>query len=87
MGGSVLKINIMLLSGFLRWVAIAAIIAFPLTYLFLNRWLSNYPYRIDIGILHFVIPLVTIVFISATTILSLSTRAARQNPAENLKYE
>jgi putative ABC transport system permease protein len=87
LGASVSKINLMLLAGFLRWVAIAAIIALPLTYSLLNRWLSNYPYRIDIGILHFVIPLVTIVFISATTILSLSTRAARQNPAENLKYE
>lgn len=87
MGATVGQINFMLLTGFLRWVAIAAAIALPLAFLFLGRWLSNYPYRISIGVVHVGLPLVIIVVIAAVTVLVISSRASMQNPAKNLKYE
>jgi putative ABC transport system permease protein len=87
LGGSVFRINVMLLSGFLKWVLLAALIAFPLTYLGLERWLGNYPYRIHIGPEHIVIPLLLILLIASAAVLILSTRAANQPPAENLSCE
>ncbi|MFO7977162.1 MAG: ABC transporter permease [Bacteroidales bacterium] len=87
LGGSIPQINLLLLVSFLKWVVLAAIIALPVTYLTLSDWLENYPYRISIGILHLGIPVVTIILIASATILILTTRAARQNPADNLKYE
>ncbi|MFN2395943.1 MAG: ABC transporter permease [Bacteroidales bacterium] len=87
LGGSVLQINFMLLHEFLRWILLAAVIAFPFTWSFMDRWLSNYAYHISIGAGHILITLLIITVIAATTVLSLSTRAARQNPATAIKYE
>ena len=87
LGGSVLQINIMLLKSFLRWVLAAAIIALPFTWSFMDRWLSNYAYRISIGITHISTTLIIIILIAAITVLTLSTRAAMQNPASAIKYE
>ncbi len=87
LGSTVPGINVMLLKGFIRWVIYAGLFAMPLTYLGLNRWLDNYPYRIQLGAEHIVLPLLLIVAIASATVLSISTSAARQNPAENLKAE
>ena len=87
LGGSVLQINFMLLHEFLRWILLAAVIAFPFTWSFMDRWLSNYAYHISIGAVHIIITLLIITIIAAATILSLSTRAALQNPASAIKYE
>jgi putative ABC transport system permease protein len=87
LGGSILQINVMLMHDFLRWILLAAVIAFPFTWLFMNRWLNNYAYHISIGAGHIIITLFIITIIAAVTILSLSTRAARQNPASAIKYE
>ncbi|TVQ89866.1 MAG: ABC transporter permease [Bacteroidetes bacterium] len=87
LGGSVLQINMMLLKSFMRWILVAAIIALPFTWSFMDRWLSNYAYRISIGIPHIFTTLLIIVLIAAATVLTLSTRAAMQNPASAIKYE
>lgn len=87
LGGSALSINAMLLGSFLKWVLLAAFIAFPLSWLALDRWLDNYPYRISIGPVYFVIPLLLIIIIASVTVLMLSLRAANQAPAENLSGE
>ncbi len=87
LGGSIRQINLLLLASFLKWVVLAAIIALPVTYLTLADWLENYPYRINIGMLHLGIPILTIIIIASATILILTTKAARQNPSDNLKYE
>jgi putative ABC transport system permease protein len=87
LGGSVWRINKMLLKDFMLLVFIASLIALPITYQALERWLAIYPYRISIGVFHFSLPVILIVLIAVSTILTLSIRAARQNPSENLKYE
>lgn len=87
LGGSVASINLMLVNGFLRVVLLAVLIALPVAYLLMNRWLDNYPYRIGIGAAHFALVLLIITGIAAITVLFYSTRAARQNPVTNLKYE
>ncbi len=87
LGSTVAQVNFMLMSGFLKLVGLAALIAVPVAWLVMNRWLDNYPYRISLGIHHFAIALVVILAIAASTVLFYSTKAARQNPADHLKYE
>ena len=87
LGGSVTRINLMLMDGFMRVVFVAVIIGLPVSYLLMSRWLENYPYRIGIGAGHFGLVLIIVAGIAAITILFYSTRAARQNPVNNLKYE
>jgi putative ABC transport system permease protein len=87
LGGSVLQINFLLLQNFLKWIILAAAIAIPITWTFMDRWLNNFAYRIQMGYPHISMTLLIIVFIATATILTLSTRAAMQNPASAMKYE
>jgi putative ABC transport system permease protein len=87
LGGSIIQINALLLSGFLKWVLLAALISFPVTYFLMSRWLENYAYRIDIAFSHFAITLGIILTIATSTILVLSTGASAQNPINSIKYE
>lgn len=77
-----------LLSGyFTRPILIALVIACPLSWLAIGRWLQNFAYHIDISAISFVLagfPTVLIVFV---TVGWLSWRAANRNPVEALRYE
>ena len=81
------QINIMLTGVFLKLVGLAAMIATPVAWLLMNRWLQEYPYRISLGVVHFALALFLILAIASATVLFFSTKAARQNPADHLKYE
>lgn len=87
LGGTVMQVNVMLLRSFVRLVALAALLAIPLAWIFMNRWLENYPYRIQLGVLQFGTALFIILSIAVATVLYYSTRAAMQNPSDHLKYE
>ncbi len=87
LGGSVSRINLMLMQGFVSLVLTAALIAIPLAWFFMQRWLNNYPYRIQISITQFLLALFLVLSIAVATVLYYSTRAALQNPADCLKYE
>jgi putative ABC transport system permease protein len=72
---------------FLILVAIAIIIAFPVSYYFMSNWLENYVYRTTIGVpLFFIAGLLTLV-ITFATISYKAYQAAVMNPAESIKTE
>ncbi len=87
LGGSVLQINYLLLQNFLKWIVLAAAIAIPVTWVIIERWLNNFAYRIQPGFPHISLTTLIIVFIATATALTLTTRAAMQNPASAIKYE
>lgn len=87
LGGSMMTINIMLLTSFLRWILLAALVALPVAFVIMNNWLSNFAYHISIGVFHVAFTLTLITIIASSTVLVLSTRAALSNPAETIKYE
>ncbi len=87
MGASVVRVNLMLAGSFMRIVLLAVAIALPVSFLIMDTWLGQYPYRISIGIIHISAALVLITGIAMATVLFYSTKAARRNPVDNLKYE
>ncbi|MBN2638420.1 MAG: FtsX-like permease family protein, partial [Bacteroidales bacterium] len=68
-------------------VVIAAILAVPVTYYFMHRWLSNFSYKVSINFGFFAIAFVVAVIVVLLTVLFHSYKASRINPVEALKYE
>jgi putative ABC transport system permease protein len=72
---------------FLILVAIAIIIAFPVSYYFMSNWLENYVYRSTIGVPLFLIAGLLTLVITFATISFKAYQAAVMNPAESIKTE
>jgi putative ABC transport system permease protein len=78
----------MLLSGQITiWILVSGIIACPVAYIILNKWLSNFAYHINVGWSVFVIAVIAEVLITLFTIGWLTIKAATRNPVEALRYE
>jgi len=77
-----------LLSGeYIIWVMISIIIASPIAWYAMNKWLQNFAYRIDIGWWVFVLAGTIAFLIALLTVNFQSYRAAGKNPIEALRYE
>ncbi len=68
-------------------IGIATVIAIPLIYLVMNRWIQNFTYRIEIGILEFILAGGVVLFVALLTVSFQTLRAARSNPVNSLRYE
>jgi len=68
-------------------VAISAIISFPVIYYVSGKWLENFYYRINPGILTYLSGLIIALLIALLTISYRTFKAARANPAQSLRYE
>lgn len=87
LGASTFHILTLLNKDFLRLVAIANIIAFPLAYLIISEWLSAYEYRIQLSVLPFVIAIGLSMVITIVTVSVQAYKTAKANPVDALKYE
>jgi putative ABC transport system permease protein len=87
LGASTSTIVRLLTGGFLRLVLSASLIATPIAWMIMNRWLRDYAYRIDIGWRVFAFSAIAALVIAFLTIGIQAWRAARANPVENLRVE
>ena len=86
-GASVQTIVRLLNVEFLKWVLIANIIAWPITYYFMSDWIQNFSYRINLDWYYFVIGAIVSLVIALITVSFQTIKAASRNPIESLKYE
>jgi len=86
-GTPVSRILWMLLADISKWVLLANIIAWPLAYYFMNSWLTNFAYKIDMHIWMFIAGACIAFIIAIITVIALAYRAASANPANALRYE
>jgi putative ABC transport system permease protein len=86
-GASVSVIVIMLSKEFTKWVLIANVIAWPVAYIFMNKWLQNFAYRTSIGVELFIFSGIIAFIIAILTVSYQSIKAAAANPIDSLKYE
>jgi putative ABC transport system permease protein len=84
---SVTDIVLFLSRQFLKWVLIANVIAWPIAYIAMRRWLQTFAYRTDIGIEIFIVTSLAAFVIAIITISWQTIRAARRNPVDSLRYE
>ncbi|MBN9386014.1 MAG: ABC transporter permease [Chitinophagaceae bacterium] len=87
MGASVRHIVGLLSRHFIKLVFIAILIAWPLAWLVLHRWLQDYAYRIDISWWVFVLAGAMALLIALMTVSILAIKAAMANPVESLRVE
>ena len=87
LGASVANIVNMLSKDFMKLVFIAMLIAFPLGWYFMNKWLQDFAYRISIDWKIFLIAGLTAILIAILTVSAQAVKAALANPANNLRTE
>ncbi|MBX2900034.1 MAG: ABC transporter permease [Cyclobacteriaceae bacterium] len=87
LGASISSILNLIYKDFAVVLLIGFFIAIPASYYFLDQWLTNFTYRIDIGVVTYLISLVVIVLIVALTISYQALRAAQANPVKSLRSE
>ncbi|MDP8322751.1 MAG: ABC transporter permease [Candidatus Stygibacter australis] len=86
-GASSSDIVILLVKNMIKKIILAIIIAVPVIWYLMDKWLSTYAYRIKINPLVFLIAAVITIIVALGTILIHSLRSANRNPSEILKYE
>jgi putative ABC transport system permease protein len=87
LGASVNSITAMLSKDFVKLIVIAIVIASPIAWWAMNRWLQDFAYRIKINWTFFVFAGVLALLIAILTVSFQAIRAAVANPIKNLRTE
>lgn len=87
LGASVSSIAQKLSFDFIKLVFIAACISLPLAWWSMNKWLQNYPYRIELNFLLFGDAVLLVVVVALLTVGFQSLKSAAENPIKNLRTE
>jgi putative ABC transport system permease protein len=86
-GANLSNILVLLTKDFIRPVLISFVIAIPVTWYLMHKWLENYAFRISITSWMFIVPGLLILLIALLTISTQTLRAASANPSKSLRSE
>ncbi len=87
LGASVSSVVLLLSKEFSRWVIIAMVIAWPIAYFIMDRWLKDFAYRIFIDPVIFILSALLTIVITLLTVGYQVVKAANTNPSKVLKFE
>ncbi len=86
-GAKVTEVISMLNKDFIKWVVIAYVIASPIAWYAMNKWLENFAYKTTLSWWIFALAGLLALGIALLTVSWQSWRAATRNPVEALRYE
>ena len=86
-GAKVSEVLVLLNRDFLKWVAIAFVIATPVAYYAMSKWLENFAYKTNLSWWIFALAGALALGIALLTVSWQSWKAATRNPVEALRYE
>ncbi len=86
-GATIMEVMLLLNRDFFRWIIIAFLIASPIAWYIMNKWLQGFAYRTDLSWWLFISAGIITVIITLLTVSWQSWRAATRNPVEALRYE
>jgi putative ABC transport system permease protein len=87
LGASVAKLILMFSIEFVKWVVLANLVAWPVAYFAMSRWLQGFAYRTGIQMWIFLVSSCLALVIALGTVMIHTAKAALANPAVSLKYE
>jgi putative ABC transport system permease protein len=87
LGASLAGIVHLMNKDFVKWILISNLIAWPVAYYAMNKWLQNFAYRVNIGIWIFILSAFLALIVALITVSYQSIKAALANPVESLRYE
>jgi putative ABC transport system permease protein len=87
LGAPILKIVSLLTKDFVRMVVLANVVAWPVAYFAMRKWLENFAYRINMTLGIFLLAAGAALLIAFITISTQTLKAALSNPVDTLRYE
>ncbi len=86
-GARIINILQLLNKDYLKWVALACVLASPVAWYFMHKWLQNFAYKTDFGWWIFAVSGIIALSVILLTVSWQSWRAATKNPVRALRYE
>ncbi len=86
-GSTIKQVMLLLNKDFIKWVVIAFVIATPIAYYAMNKWLESFAYKTELSWWIFVLAGVSALAVALLTVTWQSWKAASRNPVEALRYE
>ena len=68
-------------------VALANVVAWPIAFFAMKKWLQSFPYAVNVGLMTFVLTALLTFVIALGTVGYQSIKTAKKNPIESLRYE
>lgn len=87
LGAGIGTIVMLLSKDFIRLVLVSIVIALPLSYLFMQEWLSQFAYKTHLSLWTFLVAAVTSILVAWLTVSSQALKAAIANPVKSLQTE
>ena len=89
LGASVANLVVLQSGDFVRLVAVAILVSWPIGYFVMNRWLQDFAYRININsqLFTFILAAALALVIALLTVSTQAIKAAMTNPVDSLRYE
>jgi putative ABC transport system permease protein len=87
LGSNISSILVLLSKDFIKLIVIAFMVAVPIVWFLLSKWLENYAYHFDLSWWLFAMPGLAVVLVALVTISYQTIKTARQNPVKALRYE
>ena len=87
LGAGTLDIVTLLSKDFIRLVLLANLIALPLAYVLINKWLQSFAYRVGLSAWIFIFSGLAVLVVSLLTVSFQTIKAATANPVDSLRYE
>ncbi len=86
-GATISEVVVLLNKDFVKWVAIAFVLATPAAWYAMNKWVSNFAYQTSLSWWIFALAGLLALGIALLTVSFQSWKAATKNPVESLRYE
>ena len=86
-GATIFEIMFMLNKKFLIWVVLAFIVATPIAWYAMRKWLESFAYKTDLSWWIFALAGIAAMLVALLTVSIQSYRAASRNPVDSLRYE
>ncbi|MGB6340656.1 MAG: FtsX-like permease family protein, partial [Candidatus Aminicenantaceae bacterium] len=87
LGATSSSVTLLLSREYTKWVLLANIIAWPVAYFGMRKWLQGFAYKVDISVLTFVLAGLLTLVIALLTVSYQAIKAAVANPVEALRHE
>jgi len=87
LGASVPSILTLLSKEIVLLILAANLLAWPLAWFFMNKWLDSFAYHIDMDVLIYLASAVAAIVLALITVSTQTIRAAMTNPSNTLRYE
>jgi putative ABC transport system permease protein len=86
-GARIAQVMVLLNNDFVKWVVLAIVIATPIAWFAMYKWLQNFAYRTELSWWIFVFAGLLALVIALLTVSWQSWRSATRNPVDALRYE